>query len=76
MGQVAVTLVCQRVPLLLGAGPPPGANMGMGMMNPDMLGMMPQHDVGMGFDMSAGSKGPCTLLSLPVYASGSMKSAE
>ncbi|KAL3132850.1 hypothetical protein ABBQ38_006775 [Trebouxia sp. C0009 RCD-2024] len=38
-------------------GPPPGANMGMGMMNPDMLGMMPQHDVGMGFDMSADGGG-------------------
>ena len=32
--------------------------MGMGMMNPEMLGMMQQHDVGMGFDMSAGSKDP------------------
>lgn len=30
--------------------------MGMGMMNPEMMGMMPQHDVGMGFDMSAGSQ--------------------
>ena len=37
------------------AGPPPGANMGLGMMNPEMMGMMPQHDVGMGFDMSAGT---------------------
>ena len=36
------------------AGPPPGANMGM--MNPEMMGMMPQHDVGMGFDMSAGTR--------------------
>lgn len=26
----------------------------MGMMNPEMMGMMPQHDLGMGFDMSAG----------------------
>ena len=30
--------------------------MGMGMMNPEMMGMMPQNDVGMGFDMSAGTK--------------------
>lgn len=29
--------------------------MGMGMMNPDMMGMMPQHDLAMGFDMSAGT---------------------
>lgn len=35
-------------------GPPPGANMGMGMMNPDMMGMMQQHDLGMGFDLSQG----------------------
>ena len=39
-------------------GPPPGANMGMGMMNPDMMGMMQQHDLGMGFDLSQG--GPCS----------------
>ena len=35
-------------------GPPPGANMGMGMLNPDMMGMMQQHDLGMGFDLSQG----------------------
>ena len=35
-------------------GPPPGANMGI--MNPEMMGMMPQHDMGMGFDMSAGTR--------------------
>ena len=35
-------------------GPPPGANMGMGMMNPEMMGMMPQHDMAMGFDLSPG----------------------
>ena len=28
--------------------------MGMGMMNPDMMGMMQQHDLGMGFDLSQG----------------------
>lgn len=36
------------LPTCCDAGPPPGANMGMG--------MMPQHDVGMGFDMSAGTR--------------------
>ncbi len=39
-------------------GPPPGTNMGMGMLNPDMMGMMQQHDLGMGFDLSQG--GPCS----------------
>ena len=49
----------QKISVLLEAmctptGPPPGANMGMGMMNPDMMGMMQQHDLGMGFDLSQG----------------------
>ena len=35
-------------------GPPSGGNMGMGMMNPEMMGMMPPHDLAMGFDMPQG----------------------
>ena len=55
--------VTQQLPVILEAmciptGPLPGANMGMGMMNPDMMGMMQQHDLGMGFDLSQG--GPCS----------------
>ena len=52
----------------LGAGPPPGANMGMGMMNPEMMGMMP-HDVGMGFDMSAGTRLPTRSTCLSIVLS-------
>lgn len=46
-------------------GPPPGANMGMGMINPEMMGMMQQHDLGMGFDLSQG--GPCSNACTPCH---------
>ena len=38
----------------------------MGMMNPEMMGMMPQHDVGMAFDMSAGTR-PSKYVLLTVF---------
>lgn len=34
-----------------------GANMGMGMMNPEMMSMMPAHDMSMNFDMLQGPEG-------------------
>ena len=32
--------------------------MGMGMMNPEMMSMMPPHDLAMGFDMPQGLQAP------------------
>ena len=51
--------------LLEFTGPPPGANMGMGMMNPEMMGVMPPHDLPMGFDVPQG-----TFLELPRHVLG------